>query len=57
MKQYEVTFEAEICVTIDAENDEEAVRKAMLAWRRDDAVITDTLEVACLMDEEAVDDD
>jgi len=57
MKQYEVTFDAEICVTVDANSKEEAEKQAGNLFTRRDVSITGVFAIDLIGDESDYEDD
>jgi hypothetical protein len=52
MNEYQVTLEAEICVTVHANSEEEAEAWATLNWQRPDVEILGAYEIECLDEED-----
>ena len=57
MKQYWVTLEAEVCVTVDANSEEEAYQQARILFTRRDVNITGILDIDLADDESDYEDD
>jgi len=57
MKQYWVTFEAEVHVTVDANSKEEAEQLAKTLFARRDVEITGILDIDLVGDESDYEDD